>query len=279
MSVLALTICLLIASTLVGVLGALTGLGGGVLLVPMLVLLFHVNVHYAVGASLISVMATSSGASAAYIREGYTNLRIATLLQVPTVGGALLGALLAGHLRGRVIAIIFGVVLIASASLSLRRRREFQDEGRHSSPLAVRLAMEGSFPILGGWESYRVYNVMGGFGLMLVAGTISGLLGIGSGAVGVLAMDQVMRLPYKVSTTTNNFMIGVTAAASAGVYITRGFIDPGLTMPVMLGVILGAVVGARFLMVAKTELLRIIFTTIVILLALQMIHSALTGRI
>jgi uncharacterized membrane protein YfcA len=278
MSVLALTICLLIASTLVGVLGALTGLGGGVLLVPMLVLLFHVNVHYAVGASLISVMATSSGASAAYLREGYTNLRIATFLQVPTVGGALLGALLAGHLRGRVIAIIFGVVLIASASLSLRRR-EFQDEERHSSPLAIRLAMEGSSPVLGGWESYRVHNLMGGFGLMLVAGTISGLLGIGSGAVGVLAMDQVMRLPYKVSTTTNNFMIGVTAAASAGVYFARGFIDPGLTMPVMLGVILGAVVGARFLMVAKTELLRIIFTTIVIVLALQMIHSALTGRI
>jgi len=278
MNVLALTASLLIASTLVGLLGALTGLGGGVLLVPMLVLLFHVNVHYAVGASLISVMATSSGASAAYLREGYTNLRIATFLQVATVGGALLGALLAGHLRGRVIATIFGVVLMFSALLSLFRR-EFHDEERLSCSLAVRLDMEGSLPAVGGWEPYRVYNLMGGFSLMLVAGILSGLLGIGSGAVGVLAMDQVMRLPYKVSTTTNNFMIGVTAAASAGVYVARGFIDPGLTMPVMLGVILGAAVGARFLMVAKTELLRIIFSTIVILLALQMIHSALTGRL
>ena len=278
MSVLALTVLLLLGSALAGLLGALTGLGGGVLLVPMLVLLFHVNVHYAVGASLISVIATSSGASAAYLREGYTNLRIATFLQVATVGGALLGALLAGHLRGRIIAIIFGVVLIFSAILSLRRR-EVHEEDRPSSLLAVRLDMEGSLPTVDGWKPYRVYNLMGGFILMLVAGTISGLLGIGAGAVGVLAMDQVMRLPYKVSTTTNNFMIGVTAAASAGVYVARGFIDPELTMPVILGVILGAVIGARFLMVARTELLRIIFSLIVLFLALQMIHSALTGRI
>jgi uncharacterized protein len=276
MSVLVLTVCLLIASTLVGLVGALTGLGGGVLLVPMLVLLFHVNVHYAVGASLISVIATSSGASAAYLREGYTNLRIATFLQVATVGGALLGALLAGHLRGRVITIIFGVVLMFSGYFSLRRREVLEEE-RPSCPLAVRLDMEGALPVVGGWQPYGVYNLMGGFSLMLIAGILSGLLGIGSGAVGVLAMDQVMRLPYKVSTTTSNFMIGVTAAASAGVYIAKGFIDPGLTMPVMLGVFLGAVVGARFLMVARTELLRILFSLIVFLLALQMIHSALRG--
>jgi len=278
MSVLLLTACLLVASTLAGLVGALTGLGGGVLLVPMLVLLFHVDVHYAVGASLISVIATSSGASAAYLREGYTNLRIATFLLVATVGGALLGALLAEHLHGHIIAIIFGVVLIFSAYLSMRRQ-ETLGNGRPSSPLALRLGMEGSLPTVEGWQSYRVYNLMGGFGLMLVAGTLSGLLGIGSGAVKVLAMDQVMRLPYKVSTTTSNFMIGVTAAASAGVYLTHGFIDPGLTMPVMLGVFVGAVVGARFLMVAKTELLRIFFSLIVFLLALEMIYSGLTSKI
>ncbi len=278
MSVLALTAFLLIGSALAGLVGALTGLGGGVLLVPMLVLLFHVDVHYAVGASLISVIATSSGASAAYIREGYTNLRIATFLLVATVGGALLGALLAEHLHGRIIAIIFGVVLVFSAYLSFRRR-ELQDENRPSSLLAIRLGMEGSLPTVEGWQPYRVYNVMAGFGLMLVAGILSGLLGIGSGAVKVLAMDQVMRLPYKVSTTTSNFMIGVTAAASAGVYMTHGFIDPGLTMPVMIGVFLGAVVGARFLMVAKTELLRIFFSLIVFLLAVEMIYSGLTGKI
>ncbi|SPE45144.1 predicted permease protein (dsrJOP associated) [Candidatus Sulfotelmatobacter sp. SbA7] len=278
MSVLALTFFLLIGSMVAGLVGALTGLGGGVLLVPMLVLLFHVDVHYAVGASLISVIATSSGASAAYIREGYTNLRIATFLLVATVAGALVGAVLAEHLHGRIIAIIFGVVLIFSAYLSLRRQEDLGN-GRPSSLLALRLGMEGSLPTVEGWQPYRVYNVMGGFGLMLVAGTLSGLLGIGSGAVKVLAMDQVMRLPYKVSTTTSNFMIGVTAAASAGVYMTRGFIDPGLTMPVMIGVFLGAVVGAKFLMVAKTELLRIFFSLIVFILAVEMIYSGLTGKI
>ena len=278
MSVLAFTVYLLLGSTLAGLVGALTGLGGGVLLVPMLVLLFHVNVHYAVGASLISVIATSSGASAAYLREGYTNLRIGSFLLVATVGGALLGALLAEHLRGQIIAIIFGVVLIFSAYLSFRRQ-EAQEEIRLSSSLALRLGMEGSLPTVEGWRPYRVYDVMGGFSLMLVAGTLSGLLGIGSGAVKVLAMDQVMRLPYKVSTTTSNFMIGVTAAASAGVYLTHGFIDPGLTMPVMLGVFLGAVVGARFLMVAKTEWLRIFFSLIIFLLALEMIYSGLTSKL
>jgi hypothetical protein len=244
----------------------------------MLVLLFHVNVHYAVGASLISVIATSSGASAAYIREGYTNLRIGTFLQVATVGGALGGALLAEHLQARVIAIIFGVVLIFSAYLSFRRK-EGTDEGRPSDRLAVRLGMEGLLPVTGGWKPYPVYNVAGGFTLMLVAGTLSGLLGIGSGAVKVLAMDQMMRLPYKVSTTTSNFMIGITAAASAGVYLTHGFIDPGVTMPVMVGVFLGAFGGARFLMIAKTESLRIFFSLIVFLLAVEMIYSGFTGKI
>jgi uncharacterized membrane protein YfcA len=278
MTVLAFTSYLLIGSALAGLVGALTGLGGGVLLVPMLVLLFHVNVHYAVGASLISVIATSSGASAAYLREGYTNLRIATFLLVATVTGALLGALLAEHLHGRIIAIIFGVVLILSAFLSFRRQED-QEAEQPSSSLAVRLGMEGCVPDVSGCKPYRVHNLMGGFFLMLVAGTLSGLLGIGSGAVKVLAMDQVMRLPYKVSTTTSNFMIGVTAAASAGVYITHGFIDPGLTMPVMLGAFLGAVVGAKFLIVAKTELLRVFFSFVILLLALEMIYGGLTGKI
>jgi uncharacterized membrane protein YfcA len=278
MTVLSFTLYLLAGSITAGLVGSLTGLGGGVVLVPMLVLLFHVNVHYAVGASLISVIATSSGASVAYIREGYTNLKIGTFLQAATVGGALLGALLAEHLHARVIAIIFGLVLTFSAYLSFRRR-EGSEPDRPSDPLASRLGMEGSLPVAGGWKAYGVYNVTGGFSLMLVAGTLSGLLGIGSGAVKVLAMDQAMRLPYKVSTTTSNFMIGVTAAASAGVYLTHGFIDPGLTMPVMVGVFLGAFVGARFLTVAKAESLRIFFSFIVFLLALEMIYSGVTGKI
>jgi uncharacterized protein len=278
MSVLLFTSYVLICSILAGSVGALTGLGGGVILVPMLVLLFHVNIHYAVGASLISVIATSSGASAAYIREGYTNLRIGTFLTVATVGGALVGAFIAEHVHARVIAIIFGLVLIFSAYLSFRRK-EGGNEDSPSSPLALRLRMEGSLPVAGGWKPYPVYNVTGGFSLMAIAGILSGLLGIGSGAVKVLAMDNMMRLPYKVSTTTSNFMIGITAAASAGVYLTHGFIDPGLTMPVMVGVFLGAFVGARFLLVAKTESLRIFFCFIVFLMALEMMYSGFTGKI
>ncbi len=278
MSVLVFTLYVLIGSIFASAVGALTGLGGGVVLVPMLVLLFHVNIHYAVGASLISVIATSSGASAAYVREGYTNLRIGTFLQVATVGGALVGAFIAEHVHARIIAIIFGLVLILSAYLSFRRK-EGIDEDRPSSPLALRLRMEGSLPVAGGWKPYRVYNVAGGFSLMAVAGILSGLLGIGSGAVKVLAMDNMMQLPYKVSTTTSNFMIGITAAASAGVYLTHGFIDPGLTMPVMVGVFLGAFGGARFLLVAKTESLRLFFCLIVLLMALEMIYSGFTGKI
>ena len=272
------TLCLLVGSFLAGLIGALTGLGGGVLLVPMLVLGFHVNLRYAVGASLISVIATSSGAAAAFIREGYTNLRVGMFLQVAATFGALMGAVLASHLHATVIAIIFGLVLLYSAYLSFRRQEEAETD-RPSDRLAVRLHMESSYPVPGGWKPYPLFNVMGGFWLMVVAGTLSGLLGIGSGAVKVLAMDQVMRLPYKVSTTTSNFMIGITAAASAGIYFAHGFVDPGLTMPVMLGVFVGAFTGARFLPRLKTKALRIFFSLIILLLALEMIYSGFTGRL
>ncbi len=269
---------LLGGSLLAGLIGSLTGLGGGVLLVPMLVLLFHVNVRYAVGASLISVIATSSGAASAYLSEGYTNLRIGMFLQVAATSGAILGAVVAEHLHAATIAIIFGAVLLYSAYLSFRRQEEAELD-RPSDPLAVRLQMEGSYPVAGGWKSYRVSNVGGGFSLMLGAGTLSGLLGIGSGAVKVLAMDQLMRLPYKVSTTTSNFMIGITAAASAGIYLHQGFIDPGLTMPVMLGVFLGAFGGAKLLMAVPTKPLRIFFSFIIFIMAAEMIYSGLTGKL
>ncbi len=278
MSVAPFTLFLFLASLFAGVIGALTGLGGGVMLVPMLVLLFHVNLRYAVGASLISVIATSSGASAAYLSEGYTNLRIGMLLQVAATAGALAGAIIAAYLHATTIAVIFGLVLLYSGYMSFRRKEESESD-QPSDGLAARLNMEGSYPHLGRWKPYRVYNVMGGFSLMLVAGTLSGLLGIGSGAVKVLAMDHLMRLPYKVSTTTSNFMIGITAAASAGVYLMQGFIDPGLTMPVMLGVLLGAFSGAKLLMRIPTKPLRIFFSFIILIMAIEMIYSGLTGRL
>ena len=277
MTVLFFTLSLLAASVIAGAVGVLVGMGGGIILVPMLILLFHVNPHYAVGASLISVIATSSGGTAIYIREGYTNLRIAMLLVVGSCAGGVLGAEVSGRLAPGAITGVFGVVLLFCGILSWRRKEEIEQTAP-SDRLAVRLGLESSYPAIGGWRSYRVYHVAGGFLTMVLAGALSGLLGIGAGAVNVLSMDQVMRLPYKVSSTTSNFMIGITAAASAGVYFSKGFIDPGLTMPVMLGVFLGAVVGARYVSVAKSRSLRLFFSVLVSLMAIQMIYSGVTGR-
>lgn len=267
-------ILLLIAfgSFVTGIVGALTGLGGGIILVPMLVLIFHIHMRYAAGASLIAVIATSSGAAAAFLSEGYTNLRVGMFLQVTSIGGGIAGAYMLTLVPVPVLMTIFGLVLLYSGYLSFRRK-EGGEEGRPSDPLAVRLRMEGSFPAAGGWESYKVYRVIPSFLLMGMAGIISGLLGIGAGAVNVLAMDQVMRLPYKVSTSTSNFMIGITAAASAGIYLHHGYIDPVLAMPVMLGVFGGAVVGARLLMFLRAKPLRIFFSVVVLIMAVEMIYK------
>ncbi len=261
-----------------GLLGALTGLGGGVVIVPMLVLAFGVDIKYAIGASLVSVIATSSGAAAAYVREGYSNIRIGMLLEIATTVGALAGAFVALIVAPGVIAVIFGVVLIVSAYLSSRPRVESAVADK-ADPLAVRLKLDGSYPTPKGPQSYHVHRIPAGFVLMFVAGVLSGLLGIGSGALKVLALDQAMRLPFKVSTTTSNFMIGVTAAASAGVYLARGYIDPGLALPVLLGVLPGSLLGARILTHAPVKTLRIVFALVIVALAVEMIWNGLTGRI
>ncbi|MGA8186267.1 MAG: sulfite exporter TauE/SafE family protein [Terriglobia bacterium] len=257
-----------------GLVGALTGLGGGIILVPMLVLIFHIHIRYAAGASLIAVIATSSGAAAAFLSEGYTNLRVGMFLQLTSIGGGIAGAFMLALVPVPVLMTVFGLVLLYSGYLSFRRKEEVE-EGRPSDGLAVRLHMEGSYPAAGGWESYKVYRVVPSFLLMGVAGIISGLLGIGAGAVNVLAMDQVMRLPYKVSTSTSNFMIGITAAASAGIYLHHGYIDPVLAMPVMLGVFGGAVVGARLLIFLRAKPLRIFFSVVVLIMAAEMIYKGL----
>jgi uncharacterized membrane protein YfcA len=267
-----------LGSLAAGFLGALTGLGGGVVIVPLLVLAFGVDLHYAIGASLVSVIATSSGAAASYVKEGYSNIRIGMFLEIATTVGALAGAYLAGLVQPGVIAVTFGVVLLISAYLSMRHRPEHALRER-PDPLATRLRLDGDFPTPEGRQPYHVYRVPGGFGLMFVAGVLSGLLGIGSGALKVLAMDQVMRIPFKVSTTTSNFMIGVTAAASAGVYLSRGYIEPGLAMPVMLGVLLGSMLGARVLVVARVKVLRLVFSVVILALALQMIYKGLGGKL
>ena len=237
-------------SALAGLLGALTGLGGGVVITPALVLLFGVDLRYAIGASLVSVIATSSGAASAYVREGFSNIRIGMFLEVATTLGALFGAFLTARIPTSALAIIFGLVLLYSAFVSSRRHPPSHADAPRDA-LAERLRLDGSYPTAEGPHHYRVGRVKTGFAMMFGAGTLSGLLGIGSGALKVIAMDQAMRLPFKVSTTTSNFMIGVTAAASAGIYLNRGYIDPGLTMPVMLGVLLGSFAGAHILIGAR----------------------------
>jgi uncharacterized membrane protein YfcA len=258
-----------------GFLGSLTGLGGGVVIVPLLVLM-GVNLRLAIGASLVSVIATSSGAAAAYVREGYSNIRIGMLLEIATTVGALTGAFLTTIIDPRGISIIFGMVLLISAYLARRSRRE-RGVKDVADPLAVRLKLDATYPSLHGVVSYHVHRVPLGFALMYLAGCLSGLLGIGSGALKVLAMDQAMRIPFKVSTTTSNFMIGVTAAASAGIYMHRGYIKPDLAMPVMLGVLAGSLLGARVLMRVEARLLRRVFSAVIFCLALQMIYKGLVG--
>jgi uncharacterized membrane protein YfcA len=278
MTILEFTLLVLAGSLAAGFLGALTGLGGGVVIVPLLALLFGVDLQYAIGASLVSVIATSSGAAAAYVKEGYTNIRIGMFLEIATTCGALGGALLAAVVPAEAVAVVFGVVLLISAYLSSRPRPEKQSEA-NPDKLSRWLRLAGHYPTPGGKEPYEVYHIPDGFAIMIVAGLLSGLLGIGSGAFKVLAMDQVMRIPFKVSTTTSNFMIGVTAAASAGVYLSRGYIDPGLAMPVMLGVLAGSLLGARVLPRARTPVLRLVFAIVIVAMAIEMIYKGLTGNL
>ena len=280
MSVAAFTSLLFAASVLAGFLGALTGLGGGVVIVPVLALVFKVDIRYAIGASLVSVIATSSGAAVAYVREGLSNIKIGMFLEVATTLGAILGAYLTAKVSSHWIAIVFGAVLLFSAASSLRRRSGLVPAAaKRANALAKRLELSGTYPGRNGKEPYTAQRVPLGFGIMFGAGTLSGLLGIGSGAVKVLAMDQAMGLPFKVSTTTSNFMIGVTAAASAGIYLSRGYIDPTIAMPVMLGVLGGSLMGTQILLKARVATLKSLFALVIVALGCEMIYSGITGRI
>ncbi|HEV7732126.1 MAG TPA: sulfite exporter TauE/SafE family protein [Candidatus Binatia bacterium] len=272
------TLLLALGSIAAGFLGALTGLGGGVVLVPLLTLGFGVDLRYAIGASLVSVIATSSAAAASYVRDGYSNVRVGMFLEVATTIGAVVGAMIASSVPVSAVSIVFGVVLLWSAIVSLRQNTDGAGPAT-ADRIATALRLDGSFPVDGHLQTYHVAHVPGGWGIMFIAGGLSGLLGIGSGALKVLAMDQVMGLPFKVSTTTSNFMIGVTAAASAGLYLHRGYIDPGLTMPVMLGVLLGATLGARLLAGAQVRMLRLVFGFVIMALGVQMIWHGLSGSL
>jgi uncharacterized membrane protein YfcA len=277
MMTLELVILVCLGSLVAGLLGSLTGLGGGAIIVPMLVLGFGVDIRYAMGASLVSVIATSSGAAAAYVRDGYSNIRIGMFLEMATASGAIVGASAVQLLPARSIAFVFGIVLIISAYLSLNPEPDLSGSGE-ADRLGTMLKMNSSYPTPEGPRSYSVRRVSGGFSAMFGAGVLSGLLGIGSGAFKVLAMDHIMRLPFKVSTTTSNFMIGVTAAAGAGIYLRNGYVVPGLAMPVILGTLVGSMAGSHILMRTHVKWLRLIFSLVIAALGVEMIYGSISGR-
>lgn len=266
-----------------GFIGSLTGLGGGVVIVPLLTIGFGVDIRYAIGTSLIGVIATSSGAASAFVKEGILNIRIGMFLEIATTMGAIAGAAIALFAPTHAIAIIFGFVLLYSALTSLKTKVEIQradsPKNEKSARLVRILKAKGSYMTANGLKYYTLHHLAGGFLMMILAGILSGLLGIGSGAMKVIAMDSIMKIPFKVSTTTSNFMIGVTAAASAGIYLTRGYIDPVLSMPVMLGVLIGSLWGAKILIKSKTKKIRIVFAAVVTILALEMIYNGLAKNI
>ncbi len=273
-------VILFVGALTAGFLGSLTGLGGGVIIVPLLTVGLGFDIRYAIGTSLVAVIATSSGAAAAYVKEGITNLRIGMFLETATTVGALGGAALAAILSPHTLMIIFGIVLLYSGFLSYKNRMSetmpIKSTVRKENKAAQRLQLNGSYQTPTGTVYYNVFNLGWSYIIMALAGLLSGLLGIGSGAFKVIALDTIMKLPFKVSSATSNFMIGVTAAASAGVYLSKGYIDPVLSMPVVLGVLLGSIIGARILMKSETKPLRIVFAIVISLLAIEMIYSGIT---
>ena len=278
MTVLAFTLILLVSAYLAGLLGSLTGLGGGVVVIPVLTLGFGVDFHYAIGAALVASIATSSGSGSAYVKEGITNIRLGMFLEIATTIGAVVGAIIAVWLNNSTIAIIYGCVLILTAAMQQRRKSDH--DGVVGSDLARRLKLFGTWPQRdGSMKAYQLRGVGGGFSVMLLAGVLSGILGIGSGVLKVIAMDGIMKVPFKVSTTTSNFMMGVTACTSAVVYIQRGNIVPGIACPVLIGVLFGALTGARLLKKLDVRLLRQIFCIAILLVAFNMIWQGWMGQL
>lgn len=262
-----------LVSIVAGAFGALLGLGGGFILIPFLTLVLGIHIHYAIGASLVSVIATSSGAASSYLRDRLTNIRVAIFLELGTTLGAITGVILAARIAPSGLYLLFSALLGWSA-YSMLRRREVAGEVREvpPDPLADRLRLHSVYP--GGPQqtlvAYRVGRSRLGLALMYVAGCVSALLGIGSGILKVPAMDQAMRMPIKVSSATSNLMIGVTTATSAGIYFMRGDIIPGLAGPVALGVLIGSRFGSRLLARWSGQTIRWIFVVILVLVAIQM---------
>ena len=267
---------LLITAVAAGTLGSLLGLGGGIIIVPVLTLVYGVEIRYAIAASLISIVATSSGAAASFLKDSLTNLRLAVLLEIGTVSGAIVGFLLASYVNSQFLFLLFGTFLLFSALMMLRKRSEHAATTSH--PWATKLRLNSSYPTpKGELVHYKVENVPLGLLAMFGAGILSALLGIGSGIFKVLAMDGAMKLPIKVSSATSNFMIGVTASASAGAYFLKGDVRPEIAAPVAVGIIIGSFIGAKLMVRMPAQRIRQIFVVVLSIVSVQMILKGIRG--
>ena len=267
---------LFVVSIFAGIFGSIVGVGGGVVIIPVLTLLLGVDIHFAIGASIVAIIGTSSGAASTYVKDKMTNLRVGMFLEVATTSGAIAGAAIAAYVNSATLEAIFGAILLVTLVPTVMKIGEDIPPSPELKGLAKRLRLSGSYTEASG--SVVSYNAarpdVGLFG-MLVAGILSGLLGIGGGAFKVLSMDLAMKLPLKVSTTTSNFMIGVTAAASAGIYFLRGDVNPMIVAPVALGILVGAGIGARLLVHSSNPTVRKVFILVLAITAIEMILSAL----
>lgn len=266
---------LLPVSIIAGFLGSLLGLGGGLIVVPVLTLVFGVDIRYAIAASLISIIATSSGAAAGFLKDHLTNIRVAILLEIGTVFGAMSGFLLSSNLKANWLYLLFGGFLLFSAVMMFRQKKDSRAAANH--PWADHLKLDSKYPEKGEWIHYKVERVPFGLASMYIAGIFSALLGIGSGIFKMLSMDGAMKLPMKVSSATSNFMIGVTATASAGAYFIRGDIKPDIAAPVALGIIAGSYIGAKVMPKLNALAIRKIFIGVMTVVAIQMIIKGMTG--
>lgn len=276
MNPLGFTLLVLGISYFAGLLGSLVGVGGGIIVVPALTLLLGVSIQKAIAASIISVIATSSGAAASYVSERIANMRLGMLLEIATVIGALTGAFLADYISGRGLFLTFALVLFYTV-YSMVKPKGKQAAAPVPDPMADRLRLHGSFfdRSLGREVAYRISRTKLGLGVSYFAGVASGLLGIGGGVLKVPVMNVAMGMPIKACTATSNFMIGVTAATSAAVYLMRGEVLPFVAAPVAVGVLLGAKTGARLLGGMKSSLIRYVFIAVLTVSAAQMLLKAL----
>ncbi len=269
-------VCL--ASVVAGVLGGMLGMASGIFVVPALTLLFGVEIRFAVGASLVAVIACSCGSATSAMENRLTNVRLAILLEIGTTLGALTGVVLVGAFPSSGLFLLFSAVLLVSAYQMFRGRNE-ADSCLPPDRWATRLRLDSSYPDPTTKQeiAYTVSRVWLGMILMYLAGAISSLLGVGGGVLKVPAMDSALRLPIKVSSATSNFMIGVTAAASAGIYFVRGDVLPRIAAPVALGSIIGAYIGTKILMRTSSERVRGLFVVVLLGLAVKMFLAALRG--